>query len=143
MVILAMMEPFHHRCDHHLTSSRNTTQLLIPSTTSITTKRKATTISAKIVPYNECDDPTTTLTIPKDAQSCITKIESIISRDEGGRGIQPLVVPGDLLHTAVVLARLTSASLPLPLTYNQDDHYNSPPYLFCLDFRAVFSTLLP
>jgi len=72
-------------------------------------KRAATSITAKNARLNEYDD-SMTQGIPKEAQSCISQIESIISQDEGGRGIQPLVIPGDLLKAAVTLARLTTTT---------------------------------
>ena len=44
------------------------------------------------------------------AAKAIATIESIIGKDEGGRGMESLIVPGDLLDGATRLARLTPAS---------------------------------
>lgn len=43
------------------------------------------------------------------AAKAIATIESIIGKDEGGRGMESLIVPGDLLDGATRLARLTEA----------------------------------
>ena len=45
-------------------------------------------------------------TLTSTAVSSITKIEGIIGRDEGGRGIRNLIVDGDLMNAALTLARL-------------------------------------
>jgi len=42
--------------------------------------------------------------------NAIATIESIIGKDEGGRGMEGLIVPGDLLDGATLLARLTPIS---------------------------------
>mmetsp|Transcript_6116 Transcript_6116/g.13340 ORF Transcript_6116/g.13340 Transcript_6116/m.13340 type:complete len:377 (+) Transcript_6116:200-1330(+) len=55
------------------------------------------------------DPPSTKKTSPA-AVAAIDKIESIIGKDEGGRGMESLVVPGDLLRGATRLALLTPSS---------------------------------
>lgn len=45
------------------------------------------------------------------AVASINKIENIIGKDEGGRGMESLIVPGDLLQGATRLARLSPRSL--------------------------------
>ena len=52
------------------------------------------------------------------AANAIATIESIIGKDEGGRGMESLIVPGDLLDGATQLARL----IPIGSDDNQQAH---------------------
>jgi hypothetical protein len=66
------------------------------------------------------------------AANAIAAIESIVGKDEGGRGMESLIVPGDLLVGATRLARLTPASSNNNNNNNNNNHHHHQAHVIVL-----------